>query len=166
MSSSAGRLFDAVAACLGICPDGQSFEGEAAMRLEALARRAVGKRRFSFDWANELPAALKGELTMDRMFHGLRRGMQAGDAPEDLAYGFHIWLARVISLPARHLVHTGQAEGIAYSGGCLQNRLLALMLLEMNEDIPDMFHSKTPANDGGLALGQAVIAAARWVRAR
>ncbi len=166
MSSSAGRLFDAVAACLGICPGGQSFEGEAAMRLEALAGRAIGKRRFGFEWANELPAAPKGELATDRLFLGLRRGMQAGEAPADLAYGFHIWLARVISLPARHLVHTGQAEGIAYSGGCLQNRLLALMLLEMNEDIPDMFHSKTPANDGGLALGQAVIAAARWVRAR
>lgn len=62
---------------------------------------------------------------------------------------------------ARGLVQRGEAQAVALSGGCFQNALLHHLTLRALGDVPVLVHRTTPANDGGLALGQAVIAAAR-----
>ncbi|ARC90581.1 carbamoyltransferase HypF [Rhodovulum sp. MB263] len=149
LSSSAGRLFDAVAAALGLCSGRQSYEGEAAMRLEALAEGCPADRPYRFAGLDPAPAirAMTGDI-------------EAGLAHCLISARFHAGLARAFADPARALVETGRARAVALSGGCFQNaRLLAEMLAAL-QGVKVLIHRETPANDGGLALGQAVIAAA------
>ncbi|MEC7761639.1 MAG: carbamoyltransferase HypF [Pseudomonadota bacterium] len=151
LSSSAGRLFDAFAAALGLAPRAQSFEGEAAMALEAAAMRAgaVAPYPFETDGAVIDPAPMFAEWA------------RAAESVEVAAARFHEGLAKVFADRARTLVESGAARAVALSGGCLQNATLQAALLRHVGDVPVLLHHKTPANDGGLALGQALIAAAR-----
>lgn len=143
LSSSAGRLFDAVAACLGICPDAQTYEGEAALRLEALA---VGEcEGMALDWAG-------GEIDPAPLFWRLQEG--AGAAR------FHADLGLTFAQAARSLVVGGEARAVALSGGCLQNAVLLRHILTALGDVPVLLHRCSPCNDGGLALGQAMVALA------
>ena len=154
-SSSAGRLFDAVAAVLGICPDGQSYEGEAATRLEALTSECECP-----------PVPLDhGASGVDPtpLFHRLRTDLSAGASKADCAALFHNSLAHAFAREARALFEAGEADHVALSGGCFQNaRLLRDTLEALGMYRTRVYlHHRTPANDGGLALGQAVIAASR-----
>ncbi|AMY68730.1 hydrogenase maturation protein HypF [Frigidibacter mobilis] len=159
LSSSAGRLFDAVAAVLGICPEAQSYEGEAAMRLEALAGRAApDEAAFGY-----LLRAEGGGYDPAPIWHDIRHDLADGQPPETIALRFHAGLAAAFARKARALVERGEARAVALSGGCFQNALLLDLTLQALGDIPVLTHRTTPANDGGLALGQAVIAAARHI---
>lgn len=153
LSSSAGRLFDAVAAALGLVPGAQSFEGEAAMALEALAAGVeAAPYPFGADGAAIDPAPMLRALVTD---------LAAQRPGAEIAAAFHAGLARAFCAPARLLVQTGRAKAVALSGGCFQNAtLLARCLVEL-DGLPVLVHHRVPANDGGLALGQALIAAAR-----
>ncbi|OUD10247.1 carbamoyltransferase HypF [Marivivens niveibacter] len=155
MSSSAGRLFDAVAAVLGICPMGQSFEGEAAMRLEALIDPAE-KHGYAFRVSNRQidPAPIWQQINDD---------LRADTSREKIAARFHLGLAKVFAAQARDLVQSGQAQAIALSGGCFQNAALLQMVCNALDDLPVLIHRRIPANDGGLAFGQAMIAAAKTI---
>lgn len=149
LSSSAGRLFDAVAAFCGICAEEQSFEGEAAMGLQALAERCAD--------AAPLPFGEGAEIGTAPLFHAMiRAGGNAG-----IAAGFHAGLAEAFASRARALVKSGEAKAVALSGGCFQNSLLLSETLSRLDGVPVLIHRKTPANDGSLALGQALVAAAR-----
>lgn len=156
LSSSAGRLFDAVAACLGICADCQTYEGEAAMRLEALAQqsRDMGAG-FQFDTSGP-------EIDPAPMFKDLYRLTRLSDVGA-AAWQFHAGLACAFASKARALVDGGAAKAVVLSGGCFQNALLQELTLAALGDTPALVHRTTPANDGGLALGQAMIAAARQI---
>ncbi len=159
LSSSAGRLFDAVAAMLGLCPMRQSYEGEAAMRLEALAGEAPDDGS-SYDLpliGQELdPAPIWPQIQAD-----LRRGVPLAR----IAWRFHAGLAHGFARVARRLVEGGEAAAIALSGGCFQNGLLLTLTAGALKDLPVLTHRTTPANDGGLALGQALVAASRHIDA-
>jgi hydrogenase maturation protein HypF len=158
-SSSAGRLFDAFAASIGICVSAQSFEGEAAMRLEAMARRAPqDEARFPYVFGTD---AKGGCLDDVPLWQDWAQDLKSGVAPETMALRFHAGVAASFALQVRHLVEAGEAAAVALTGGCFQNALLLELTLANLRDIPVLLHSKVPANDGGLALGQAVIAAAR-----
>lgn len=159
LSSSAGRLFDAVAACLGLCGQAQTYEGEAAMRLEALAQRAGSVLE-----ADRWPEA-GAEIDPSPVFQNFLAGLAAGEPAEAIAWRFHAWLANAFALRARELVRSGEARAVVLSGGCFQNALLLELVLKALGDVPSLVHRTTPANDGGLALGQAAIAAARQIRA-
>ncbi len=154
MSSSAGRLFDAVAACLGVCPDRQSFEGEAAMRLEALAESGADGYALSCTGQEIDPAPL---------FAALRADLAADVGVGVISSKFHVGLARAFAAKAQALVQTREAQAVVLTGGCFQNARLLSETLQALESTPVLIHSRVPANDGGLALGQAVIAAARAV---
>lgn len=157
LSSSAGRLFDAVAAVLGLCPDRQSFEGEAAMALEAAAGNS-GHVGFGLGGVEEIDPT--------PMFRLMRSEVRAGKDPSWSADLFHEGLARAFAWRAKDLVDSGEAKAVALSGGCFQNaRLLAAVLRHLG-DVPVLLHHKVPANDGGLALGQALIAAAQHMGGR
>ena len=152
LSSSAGRLFDAFAALLGVCPDAQTYEGEAAMRLEAMAGGEGAGLAFAVTGGAIDPAPIWGEL---------RAALVGGVSPGVLAWRFHAGLARAFAGVARGLVERGEARAVALSGGCFQNALLHDLTLRALGDVPVLVHRVTPANDGGLALGQAAVAAAR-----
>ncbi|MBS8227962.1 carbamoyltransferase HypF [Vannielia litorea] len=160
LSSSAGRLFDAVAACLGICPDGQSFEGEAAMRLEAMARASSGLRRYSLATGIPTPSVASGPLDTAELFRAIAAGRRSGARIEDLAFAFHLWLVRLFEGAVLGAMAGQSVDHVVLSGGCFQNALLSALMRKALSDYNVMIHRTTPANDGGLALGQALIAAA------
>ncbi len=156
MSSSAGRLFDAVAAALGFS-GAQSFEGEAAMWLEAAAR-AAGP-----DVGDGYPlgvGAAEGVLDDTALWAGLGADLAAGTDRRLIAMRFHAGLAGSFARAARRLVETGAAEAVALTGGCFQNALLLDLVVGALDGVavPVLHHTRVPANDGGLALGQALIA--------
>lgn len=153
LSSSAGRLFDAVAAALGLVRETQSFEGEAAMALEALATEMdAPPYPFLQTSAGIDPAP---------MFHALAHDLATGTTPQRIAARFHAGLARAFTEPARKLVESGRAHAVALSGGCFQNATLLRFCLQDLAGLQVLVHHRTPANDGGLAFGQALVAAAR-----
>ena len=174
-ASSCGRLFDAVAAALGVCRERQTYEGEAAIRLEALAESAPSS---ASDAATAYPFAISylpsGLLELDPapMWTALL-GDLARDLPGSaVALRFHHGLAAILVETAKRLARndTGMPrfDAVALSGGCFQNRILfesvAAQLRVMGFVV--LTHAEVPANDGGLSLGQAAIAAARLLQIR
>ena len=149
VSSSAGRLYDAVAACLGLCAAGQSYEGEAAMRLEAMA--VAGEEGYPFGPGLD-PAPVFTALARD-LTEGVPAGRIAGRFQEGLAAAF--------AAPALALVREGRARAVALTGGCFQNAGLLAAVARRLDGVAVLTHRVTPANDGGLALGQAMVALAR-----
>lgn len=163
-STSAGRLFDAVSAALGICRV-STFEGEAAMRLQyaAEAWEAEGE---VFD----LPTSDTAEdgrtlLPTTSLFAEIVRRRLAGANASALAAAFHASLAAQIGRACRAARERTGVSTAALSGGVFQNTLL-LRLVERDlreGGFETLRHRLVPANDGGLSLGQAVCAAARMV---
>lgn len=154
-SSSVGRLFDAVAACLGICADAQSYEGEAAMRLEALATQAPSDHGGGYDFASD-----HNQLDPGPLWAEMRKDLSRGVSRETIAWRFHAGLGLGFARAARRLIDSGAAQAVVLSGGCFQNAALLGAVQRGLGDVPTLIHRTTPANDGGLALGQATVAAA------
>lgn len=151
-TSSAGRLFDAVASLLGVCQV-LSHEGQAAMCLEALAGAAAAEP-YPFGWTGQALdwAPMIGELV-------------AGDEPlERAAARFHATLVEMMVAVARR----EKCPDVCLSGGCFQNRrLLAGALRRLTEEGFRVWrHREVPPNDAGIGLGQMVVAAARRVSER
>ncbi|MFC2969624.1 carbamoyltransferase HypF [Acidimangrovimonas pyrenivorans] len=158
LSSSAGRLFDAVAAALGLAGGAQSYEGEAAIALEGMALEGIATGIAAAPY----PFARTGaQIDPAPMWRALIADLAAGRPVPEIAAAFHAGLARAVCAPARRLVEEGEARAVALSGGCFQNATLLALCLQELEGIEVLLHHATPANDGGLALGQALVAAAR-----
>jgi hydrogenase maturation protein HypF len=157
LASSCGRLFDAVAAALGLCDGAQAYEGDAASRLEALAQTATPDFGYDFTFDGRV-------LDPAPMWRALRDDLLRGTDAARIAARFHEGLASALVGVA---VTTGAAT-VALSGGCFQNRLLFERTLRGLEeaDLRVLTHARVPANDGGLALGQAAIAAARLIEGK
>lgn len=156
-ASSCGRLFDAVAAALGLGFDRVGHEGEAAARLEALARDATEDAGYPFGVRRERVPALDPAPMWAEMLEDLARGA----APSAVASRFHRGLAiAIVDLGASVAPDT---DVVALSGGCLQNALLHRLLVDgfAAQGRQVLTQARVPANDGGLALGQAAIVAAR-----
>ena len=155
LSSSVGRLFDAVAACLGLCALGQSFEGEAAMRLEAMATSATGS-------VQPYPGDSSGhQLDPSAMFRGLDQDLEAKVPHDVIAMRFHRFVATHFAAAAMRLAAENNTRTIALSGGCFQNALLLDLTCRALDGYDVLTHHLTPANDGGLAFGQALVALAQ-----
>lgn len=154
-SSSAGRLFDAVAAVIGVKADRQSFEGEAAMLMEACAAGPFDD-----------PYPFGSDLNTDVLFRAITDDLKSGCSKSSMSARFHVGLAHAFAMPARALVENGSAQAVALSGGCFQNKLLLDLTVQALRDVPVLVHNKVPANDGGLALGQAAIASAQVISNR
>ncbi|PWI13201.1 carbamoyltransferase HypF [Streptomyces sp. Act143] len=157
-ASSAGRLFDTVASLLGLC-DRVSYEGEAAVRLEAaaggtcavpLAHRVV---RESGLWVYD-PAPTLADL--------LRRRLD-GEPVELLAAAFHATLATVTGELVARAVAQGAPRTVCLGGGCFVNRRL-LTEVERRlraQGLRVLVGGQVPVGDGGISYGQAAVAAAR-----
>jgi hydrogenase maturation protein HypF len=149
VTSSAGRLFDGVAALAGVASESR-FEGHAAMLLE----RSIGSVRTEESYP--LPEA-EGVADWGPMVEAIHEDRRRGEAPGWIAARFHNALAGWILAAARR---TGVTQ-VALSGGVFQNSYLVdrtVFLLE-REGYKVHTHQRVPPNDGGLALGQAVMSA-------
>ncbi|WP_029592682.1 carbamoyltransferase HypF [Franconibacter pulveris] len=152
-ASSCGRLFDAVAAALGCVGETQSYEGEAACLLEALATRGGAVTH-----PVTLPL-VEGELDMAAFWAQWLRF----DAPACArAWAFHDALAQGLAALARHHARAQGLSVIACGGGVLHNRLLRERLTFYLHDFTLLLPRALPAGDGAIAFGQAAIAAATF----
>ncbi|WP_274162586.1 carbamoyltransferase HypF [Enterovibrio gelatinilyticus] len=160
VTTSAGRLFDAVAASLSICFQSQSYEGQAAIELESLAHSSNEDSGYTFDIVAGEPA----HLDPSPMWIELGKDLASGTAPNDIARRFHLGLALGIADMVDHLSkQMTYVPDIVLTGGVFQNRLL----LEYTHSyltkrgFSVLRHQQVPANDGGLAFGQALVVSAQ-----
>jgi hydrogenase maturation protein HypF len=157
LTSSAGRLFDAVAALLGV-RDAVNYEGQAAIELEQLAD--AGEAR-SYRAAIETGDVLS--VAGADLVRAAAVDLAAGVAREQIAARFHNGTSGVIARCCALLRERTGIGTVALSGGVFQNLLLlhsVVGLLE-SDGFTVLTHSRVPCNDGGISLGQAVVAAAR-----
>jgi hydrogenase maturation protein HypF len=162
MTSSCGRLFDAVAALLGICRESISYEGQAAIELEAAAVAADGEEGAGYALAIHRHEAL-WQLDPAPLWPALLDALRAGTGREVIAQRFHQGLIAGIAELALRLATENQVDTVAMSGGVLQNRTLfeGINRRLRERGLTVLSHRQVPANDGGISLGQAVIGAAR-----
>jgi hydrogenase maturation protein HypF len=155
-TTSMGRLFDAVASMLGLCHH-VSYEAQAAIRLEMAAADSTDRRayRFALDGAIIDQAPVVRSIVDD-----LRRAVPVGD----IARRFHGAVSDVVVTIARRT--RGRGAPVALSGGVFQNALLVTMCVDALREagFTPLTHHLVPPNDGGLALGQAFVAAHRAVK--
>ncbi len=158
VSTSAGRLFDAAAAVIGVCVERQTYEGQAAMELEALARPHMSAER---GYAADISCEPCMRIDWASMWEGLVADVRKGIDPGKIAARFHIGLCDVVAQVATSIAGREGICRVVLSGGVMQNRLLLAGLHHRlcNHNLEVLVHHRVPANDGGLALGQAVIAA-------
>ena len=160
---SAGRLFDAVAGALGLCRDGVSYEGQAAIELEGLAASASQERGC-------YPRNYVGHNPMQLHWRGLWQCILrdlADDVPrEKIAARFHNTVISAICETALTITQKQNIQTVVLTGGTFQNRLLLEGVagrLQERGRLSVLVHKNVPVNDGGLSLGQAAIAWARRV---
>ena len=200
-STSAGRLFDAASAILGVRTS-STFEGEASCALQFAAERhaeAAGARLeaaepegagSAADAAGATGAGSSAGRPLEEVAAEAARGLApaggrlreeggqvvlatnalcsrlaearlAGEDPGRLALGFHHELALMVAEACRRLADETGIGTVALSGGCFQNTLLLALTKRLLEDrgLAVLVHGLIPPNDGGIALGQAVVAA-------
>jgi hydrogenase maturation protein HypF len=164
LTSSAGRLFDAVAALTGLRQQTR-FEGQAAMELEFALEGSLTEETYQLripdrGWPRAASPADFRPVVLDwkPLMHGVIADVQARVAAGRIAARFHNTLTRMIVAVARR---SGQ-ERVVLSGGCFQNRYLTERTVRRlrEEGFRPYWHQRVPPNDGGIALGQ-IIAAAR-----
>ena len=165
LSSSSGRLFDAAAAIAGIAWDRQNYEGEAAMRFEAAIDPAAMTEPDDLIYPFATPQ-LGGDglpyIEPLAVWRAMLGDLILQTPVGVMAARFHRGLARAIVMLGIKLARQGKIETIALTGGCFQNATLFALVHQGFEQagFRVLSHSKVPANDGGLALGQAAVALA------
>lgn len=163
LTSSCGRVFDAVAAILNVCREEVSYEGQAAIELEALvdAAEMVQSGAYPFESAT-------GMLDATPMWQALLEDLTQGVPVGKIAARFHRGLADAVVAMAASLALEGGVSTVVLSGGVFQNRTLfeAVVAGLKRADLQVLSHHQVPANDGGLSLGQAAIGAARHIKRR
>jgi hydrogenase maturation protein HypF len=160
-TSSAGRLFDAVAALLGLRAR-VSFEGQAAMELEALASTSAVGGSYPFELTR---TETDGPLVVDTrpLVAAVADAQARGGAPADIARRFHRTIAQIV-LAVVLRIHEQTAIGdVVLSGGVFMNMLLLQESVGLlgAAGLRVHTHTRVPPNDGGLSLGQLAVAAAR-----
>ncbi|MEH2439048.1 carbamoyltransferase HypF [Nostoc sp.] len=166
-ASSVGRLFDAVAAAIGICPEECSYEGQAAIALEAIVDvsslnndKEAAIYPFSFSFSDSIYC-----IDSRPMWQALLYDLQQQIPQAVIAAKFHKGLANAIVEMVKYLCQENLINQVALTGGVFQNCILLQQVTKRLEilGIKVLTHSLVPANDGGLSLGQAVIAAAQLI---
>ncbi len=157
VTTSAGRLFDAVAALAGLKPIAR-HEGQAAMALEFAAGKKITEPSYPFHIHDNLKTA-RFTVDWEPMIRSILEDIRNELSAEIISMRFHRALAEIIIQMARR----SGLEKIALSGGCFQNKLLleyTVELLKANRFKP-YWHQRVPPNDGGISLGQVAAALQR-----
>ncbi|MFI7700624.1 carbamoyltransferase HypF [Nonomuraea sp. NPDC049480] len=159
VASSAGRLFDAAAALLGLC-EVNGFAGQAAMRLEQAATAYAGADPLA--WRLE---RLGGLWVYDGLatLRDLLEAKEGGDPIGRIAAAFHATIAAVTVLMCERAAAEHDVTQVCLSGGVFENRLLATDVLVRlsTAGFEPYIGERVPVNDGGISYGQAAVAAAR-----
>jgi hydrogenase maturation protein HypF len=159
-TSSMGRLFDALSALLSL-RNTVNYEGQAAIELEAIAGRNAVK---SYEFTIVDGSIIKAEPVIMSAVDDLLNGV----SPAEVSAKFHLGVAGLIARVAAQIRDERKLNRIALSGGVFQNMfLLERTVALLNSDGFEVFtHSRVPANDGGISLGQAAIANAQIAAGR
>lgn len=168
LTSSVGRLFDAVAAAIGLCREQSSYEGQAAIELEALVdSKILHNRENSYSYPFDINL-LNNTYCIDSrpMWQALLDDLQQQIPQAVIATKFHQTLAHTIVKTVSRISKKNAIKSVFLSGGVFQN---CILLEQVSNQLYTLgfnvfTHSQIPCNDGGLSLGQAVIAAARLIR--
>lgn len=166
LTSSCGRLFDAVAGLLGINMV-SNFEGQAAMQLESCARKALTK-----DWKDLLVEEMaavdhylrqentqRWEIISSEFVNTLLDDISSGRSRSAIALQFHSWLISCLSRLVEKLSVITGIKDVVLSGGCMQNGLLleGLLFTLTELGLRPYTGARIPINDGGISVGQAII---------
>jgi hydrogenase maturation protein HypF len=152
-TSSAGRLFDAVASLVGV-RQVTRFEGQAAMELEFVADGVISEEAYPFRIDD------RGVIDWAEIVLGILADVAAGLPTGQIAAKFHNGLVEIIVAVARRV----NEPSVVLTGGCFQNvRLLESAVRGLRgAGFQPWWHRWVPPNDGGIALGQVMAVAARW----
>jgi len=152
-ASSAGRLFDAVSALLGLHTHA-SYEGQAAIGLEAAA--VPGDGSYPYD----IRDGERWVMDPAPMLAGLLDDVDAGASTGEAAGRFHKTFAHMLVDCADRVAAAEGISKVALSGGTFQNRILLGCVIDglREHGLTPLYHRSVPPNDGGIALGQAVVA--------
>ncbi|NPV92613.1 MAG: carbamoyltransferase HypF [Firmicutes bacterium] len=168
-TSSCGRLFDGVSGLLGVCRE-VGYEGQAAIELETLAEKALGRKMLPSREMWELAGkvyrmeAEGGLLAWGPLWRELVDDLLAGTPSEMMALRFHLAVAEgIIRMVSKIRAETGVSR-VVLSGGSWQNRiLLRASRYRLEQEGFEVYSQHlVPPNDGGIALGQAAVALARY----
>lgn len=159
LTSSMGRLFDAVSSLVGL-RDTITYEAEAAIVLEAVAKDgATGYEPYPFEIfkiKDGAPLVISGLPVIRAVVDGVNKGVGMAE----ISARFHATVARMTTDTAKKIRQDTGLDRVVLSGGVFQNRLLSrLTEASLTQAGFIVFsHEKVPANDGGISLGQAAIA--------
>lgn len=164
LTSSCGRLFDGIASLLGVCQE-MDYEGQAAMELESLAAQtleATTLEKLLIDFSAPPPIhRAQGRLMIQQetIVEQVVQQQQAGVDRATIAMDFHLFLIHSFFALTHRLGQERGLKTVVLSGGCMQNMLLQNGLFFLLEGAGYTVYtgSNIPLNDGGIALGQAVI---------
>lgn len=156
LTSSVGRLFDAAASLLDVCQFNQ-YEGQAAMSLEYI----LGQNNEAGNYHYEISQDNKGVYIVDwkPMIKAIIADLRSDISKEKISAKFHNTIAEIVISLAKEI----KKEKIVLSGGCFQNKYLTERLVTRlkEENFLPYWHKEVPSNDGGIALGQAVVGMSR-----
>ena len=157
LTSSVGRLFDSIAALVGL-RNTVAFEGQAAMELEMIAApEATG--HYDVEWQTSADGL---QIPTESVIQGVVGDLVRGQSASRISRRFHTTLIRLFTDLCAHLRHQTALDRVVLSGGAFQN---AILLQELSRSLEKKgfavyTHRLVPPNDGGIALGQAVAAGA------
>ena len=164
LTSSMGRLFDAASALLGLCHRA-TYEAQAAIALEEAALHS------NYDGPGYAFELADGQIMLAPLFRQLLESLRAGHPVPDMACAFHVTIAQIAVAVAKDAQRKYRAaddplKTVALSGGVWQNRLLLELTVPLLQQagFEVLLQRAVPANDGGLAFGQAAVAAARLAK--
>jgi len=151
LTSGSGRLFDAVAALLNLCPYSK-FHAEAPMRLESVIAQNIQE-----EYLYTINNTISFEKTIEQIVYDLQHNVQSSE----ISAKFHNTIVSVIIKVVEAIRRQHNINKIVLSGGTFQNKYLLEKVenLLMSNNFEVFSHRKIPTNDGGIALGQLVIAA-------
>jgi hydrogenase maturation protein HypF len=166
-ASSVGRLFDAVAAAIGICTEECSYEGQAAIALENLVDVNILNNNeekliypLNFNFSDNIYC-----IDSAPMWSALLSDLQQQIPQSVIAAKFHKSLANAVVHTVKLLCQEYQTYQVVLTGGVFQNTILLQLVTQQLQElkINVLTHSLVPTNDGGLSLGQAIITAAKLI---
>jgi hydrogenase maturation protein HypF len=164
ITSSVGRLFDAIASILNLRQKSQ-FEGQAAMELEFASAEIETDEYYPFDVLESIPAREGSAIEIDwaATLQGILKDREVAKSVPVISAKFHNTLVEMIVTVARRV----KEQQVVLTGGCFQNKYLlekAIARLQAERFYP-YWHQQIPPNDGGIALGQ-IVAASRNMQAQ
>ncbi len=161
LTTSMGRLFDAVSAFLGVCRE-VTYEAQAAIELEQVAAPMGPSLPYPFALEKERGGTpSRWVVRLAPLFAALVEAARAGTPVPAMAWRFHLTVAAMVTEVCRRIRADTGLTTVALSGGVFQNRRLLRLLIPRLEGagFTLLMHRHVPCNDGGIALGQIALAA-------